>query len=125
MAEEMFNAEQVAHMEAMRRLPLDQVCWCGWRTATECPKTDSHCQGALAERLKEAQRYRFLADSAEIRDPDCGGAFVSFENWIPVTREIGAHRWKINKAVDEWMAAEIAKTNTASTRGADTDKANG
>jgi hypothetical protein len=36
--EEMFNADQRAHMEALSKIPLEQLAWCGWYRVGECAK---------------------------------------------------------------------------------------
>ncbi len=32
----MFNAEQLAHMEALNRMPLEDRCYCGWSSLGRC-----------------------------------------------------------------------------------------
>ena len=96
------------HIQWLSAQPPGKLCWCGWYAAEECPKTSPTCQGALNERLKEANRYRWLVDSASIANYG-GSDRIIFETDIPVKPEIGAHRWRINKAIDAAIADYIRR----------------
>lgn len=106
MAEEMFNADQRAHMAHLASLPREAKCWCGWYVKEECPKTDARCTGALEQRLKEADRYRWLRDNADIR-LDGPGFWISFDNWIPIKDEAYNTAYRIDTAIDEAMNIRI------------------
>jgi hypothetical protein len=98
-------------MAELAKLPREAKCWCGWYRKEECPKTESRCTGALEERLKEADRYRWLRDNADIRF-DCGGWVVGFDNWIPIRDEVYNTAYRIDTAIDEAMRAATDGTAT-------------
>ena len=48
----MFNPDQLAHMDALARVPYPERCWCGWGSAGRCDVHDPCPPDAtLADRI--------------------------------------------------------------------------
>ena len=43
-----FNSEQLAHMDALDRMPPETKCWCGWDRLGECWNCNRDCPGKTA-----------------------------------------------------------------------------